>query len=1735
MPRDVFLTKGNHHLQFPDTMADEDIDRIVKRDFPDSFPKAKEPLEGSAIGRYGQGLKRGAVTNPIKAYQSLLGEGQPETPESPPGFAGRAGEFMGGLAPMAAATVGTVIGGPVVAPLLTAGVLAHYAAVGAGDMERHVENWQRENGEELSTARRATLATLAGVATSASSFLGLKGNMEAMRTITPGMLDLIQRSLAKGEMQKVAGAFAKLGFIQGGQAVVQQAAFNTLSRAGFDETQKLSEGLGAAAVGGFTAGIVMGPFGALGRKGELAKSGKIVKLDDPMTTVPEGSTNKRNVAPIVEAPTRPVVKRKKGARADERKAQALLQQLDDADVWNARDETKITSKVGRLDATTDELTKREMTIATPHKDRPLHNTKVLLDEDIQPLEASRIKTAVTYLAEQAPDVMADLNTIHVLSMEMPQGKGKNVVFGMFNKEKPGQIEVYVYPESSLLQAKFPTKTGLYTSVVAHEGFHNATKGQFKGPEIERQAGAFQLGTTEKFGENAQGEIQFQHKYPINANTLAEWKRVFGDDPETLNSLFALRALIKDVKLKIKDSDVTRKTRRVRVPRSQSNNYLQEINSTIVDGSGIRKIDFERAATAVKYITEVYPDINTLVGNVRLIDDGKWSSEMTQRYSQYSPKEMAMYQSAAALYDGAHQLVLVRADASLTSVDYINNIAHEFDHSYQLDTAGPEGYRKLFPRDQPWASKPGEKLAVKRSVDAIQDLTLHGRSSLIFQYANEGIRVPQERIVAVVEQFRKAGVPVKGGFFLHNEQLFDPRTGAEVNAFYDPNTDSMHFSKFVDIDTVGHEFVEHFISKLGYNHRVLQKGIKLFGGKEQLADAVGRVDAGVLKNKTMVDRVNSWLDDFWTSVRVARGKEVTGEEVARVINRNMMDKWAYASTEAGYMPTQYQLKAKHGTGADIDGNKYQAGTLSGIKNSKETNYVVFDPKEITIEKKVEFQTRDRNYEKQVHKDTEKYVSSTNITGLTENHVNLIRLALFDQNNPHRTMTQWDTDAYATLRDANEVKSIVNKALSDKALTPVEARALSILGEQATVEMAKIFGGTDIEPSIQSAMWRDYMAIATAKDKAGNMAGATLRMFHQAADNYLQMALMKLPNGLRPDQQRRIDRAAASGDPRQKLDAVMSIIENPTVQDYVKSAWYSGVMSGFPTLFVNFLNNTMWGAAQVPHRGAQALADMVYCGLTGKQRTYFLEEMLPLFNGWKGGAKRGLLEMKEVIKTGEVGEYESKMFYEVGAPVMLAFERSPHEILRKAAPFVNWSSRVMRGCDVLAKVMASDGELQAMAVRRALQAGKKKGTQEFADFVNTYLGKVPDADLESCKRFAEYSTFTDKLDSFSSSLQQARNAVPGGWLALPFIRTIANITKRGLEMTPVIGAAIPTISHHHAMQRLHKQANLAGVPWNKNPPTSLKVPKFDAPDIIAKQIEGTIITGVVLSMFGDGSVTGDVPEDPSERDAFYRQGKLPWSLKVGDTWYSYRRFEPINLLLSTLAVAKTEIEGAKDGEEATKIFENAAYSVFHNFLSSTYTSNMLDLADQHSAIRMAERIPASFVPYSSFWRSLGRTYEAVTEGEVHAKDTKGMMNQLANVLYFIPGVPAPENRMNDFGDPVVIPGGVFEQWLPYKRAQASTDPLELELERLKVYPSIPDRKIKGVEIPDALYRDYAFQYGQATKAALSLAITKGSYARAKDDQHRVDLLDRSMRRARLNVRRKVERAMKSAGLMTDSRQN
>ena len=369
--------------------------------------------------------------------------------------------------------------------------------------------------------------------------------------------------------------------------------------------------------------------------------------------------------------------------------------------------------------------------------------------------------------------------------------------------------------------------------------------------------------------------------------------------------------------------------------------------------------------------------------------------------------------------------------------------------------------------------------------------------------------------------------------------------------------------------------------------------------------------------------------------------------------------------------------------------------------------------------------------------------------------------------------------------------------------------------------------------------------------------------------------------------------------------------------------------------------------------------------------------------------------------------------------------------------------------------------------------------------------------------------DDPDPFTNWVQTVRKVPVAGTASnfiIPFVNTISNLTKRGVEMTPGLG--------------LVKEAVSRGMGRGQPPP-----------EVIAKQIEGAVLTMYLLHKFDIEDITGPLPESKSEREAFYRAGKKPWAVKINGTYYQFRRIEPFNTVIAAVAIARDQIRRAKDDETATEIFQKTARGVVENLIDSSYFQGVQQLLDKHGSTKGAlPRFAASWVPASSFWRSINRAYEAETQGKAKVHEGNEWLKAFSQV---IPGLSAKlPARIDLWGEPVTLPGGVFRQWLPYKWSEKTTDPVELELERIGVYPGLPRNKItlrKNEEytLTEAEYRQYCIDFGHNLKGKLSDLITRQSYQDSPDDR-KLDKMQNRLQIARRQALSRIKRAIRDKEL-------
>lgn len=561
------------------------------------------------------------------------------------------------------------------------------------------------------------------------------------------------------------------------------------------------------------------------------------------------------------------------------------------------------------------------------------------------------------------------------------------------------------------------------------------------------------------------------------------------------------------------------------------------------------------------------------------------------------------------------------------------------------------------------------------------------------------------------------------------------------------------------------------------------------------------------------------------------------------------------------------------------------------------------------------------------------------------------------------------------------------------------------------------------------------------------------------------------------------------PREFSDFLMKI-ERPTFREYMWEYWYNSILSGLPTHLVNTISNTTWQAYQTPYRAIRAAVDIPVAKLQGRPREYYFSEIAPMWIGYKHGIKTAVPKVLKLIRTGELQADMTKWGIDIGKSLE-SFARSPSAIARAAAPVVSFPSRMLRAEDVFFRSIAYDAEIGSTAMRTAIKEGLKGESRSVR--VAELIKNPTDAMMKAAGKFSDYTTFMDAPGKVGTGIMALRNQVPGGRFIIPFVRTIGNLMKRGVELTPGVGVAL--------QRKQLRGPELSGV--------------------ITNQIIGTLISTYFATKYIDGELVGAAPKNPAERERFYAQGKLPWSVRIGDHWISYRRIEPFGTVIGMTAIAGDawrERGEVPTSEAITKMgMEFGRY-----LLDASYVSQLSDLMENISRgdggykamRRFGQRFPTSFVPYSSFLRSMARATEAVTTGEVVLREPKTVLEAAKAQIPFLTETVAA--RKTVFGQEILLPGGPFRQWLPYKASKATKDPVELELQRLGINFGMPAREIRGIELTDEQYDRYMTLSGEAIYKELKRIFTSKVWIEAEDNLQTRMAQDKIIKRVRDRIR-------------------
>ncbi|MCW6529739.1 hypothetical protein NED98_05725 [Sphingomonas sp. MMSM20] len=548
---------------------------------------------------------------------------------------------------------------------------------------------------------------------------------------------------------------------------------------------------------------------------------------------------------------------------------------------------------------------------------------------------------------------------------------------------------------------------------------------------------------------------------------------------------------------------------------------------------------------------------------------------------------------------------------------------------------------------------------------------------------------------------------------------------------------------------------------------------------------------------------------------------------------------------------------------------------------------------------------------------------------------------------------------------------------------------------------------------------------------------------------------------------------------KLNRIVKQMATPTWKDKAQEVWYNTILSGPKTHAANILSNLYTTVSQIPEYGVASAIGRTRTAFSGSAERITATEVGARAIGLVAGVREAVPEMARTMRTGLTRDMRNGV------------EAPRHAIGGRLGTVIRTPTRALEAEDEFFKALARKQELYGQAVRQADAEGLKgKAAVERA----TALAQNPTDDmLRKARDYALYLTFQEPLrqKTLPSNISKLTNDSPALKALIPFVRTPWNILRYAVERTPLAPAS----------SRWRADFAAGGI-------------RRDL--AVAKVSIGTGIGAWALTQALDGKVTGAGPSDRRQRDMLIAQGWQPYSLKIGNRYYSYARLDPFATIFGGAA---DMAQAAKDGQtgglpdQAAKV----ALSAAHNLGNKTFLPSIGALMD---AFDNPDRAGEAFIG-----RMLGSAVPSVVaQGtqitDPYQRDAESLSERMtARVPGLSDSLPA---RVDVLGRPMVRDGAFGPDWLsPVATRDARPDPTLAALSDAGITIGRPARSIrmpgdsKNTKLPRAEYNHYQTAVGQLAKPELDTLVRANDWIRMSQEDQK-GAVDDILRGARKDAR-------------------
>lgn len=552
-------------------------------------------------------------------------------------------------------------------------------------------------------------------------------------------------------------------------------------------------------------------------------------------------------------------------------------------------------------------------------------------------------------------------------------------------------------------------------------------------------------------------------------------------------------------------------------------------------------------------------------------------------------------------------------------------------------------------------------------------------------------------------------------------------------------------------------------------------------------------------------------------------------------------------------------------------------------------------------------------------------------------------------------------------------------------------------------------------------------------------------------------------------------------RDLANIVAGADKTPGLMDKVVE-WATAIKLTNPlTQFRNISGNTFSTLLKFPEKFFTSGVDKIRSVITGRGQERFASEAIADFIGTTGGLKEGarnavrsLADENFAAELARTGEFAPKF----GGAIQGTFGK----VVR--LPF-----RLLNAVDNFFRTANQNGALYGAATRRALQEGLsgEKLVKRISELVN-----APDEALSTLAREeAKRMVFQEDLTGTIAKLDSIRHSAPWIKLVLPFFRTPVNIFKSIVQRTPLTFAL----------------------------PSSLKALKAgggEASEVVGRMLVGSTFISGLTAFALEGKISGKGPDNKAERDALFRQGWQPYSIKIGNHWFSYRGLEPLSAYLS---LAANIAEAGKEPSDQSVL--SILGAVASDFLDQPFLTGASDLLEAlMEPEKKAPRFFANLLAGSTI--PTGVSYVSRLVDPTMRKSTS-FLQVFESRIPFLSKQLLPIRGV--FGEEAVREGGIAQRLLPVSITEEKVDLVEQELNTINKTIGFPSKSAFGEKLTDEEYDTLLRVSGKITKEILFDIMQSKEYQSANIG-NKEKMIDKVTDRVREKVR---ERAFKEKFLL------